>query len=34
MLPEVVVKQFWKRRKDILDTVDGIHGKYGDVVWY
>ena len=34
MLPEVCVKQFWKRRQFILDRVDSFHEKYGDVIWY
>jgi len=34
MLPEVCVKQLWKRRAFILDRVDTLHEKYGDVIWY
>ncbi len=34
MLPEVCVKQFWKRRQFILDRVDSFHEQYGDVIWY
>lgn len=34
MLPEVCVKQLWKRRQYILDRVDKYHEMYGDVIWY
>jgi hypothetical protein len=34
MLPEVCVKQLWKRRQFILERVDELHQMYGDVIWY
>lgn len=34
MLPEVCVKQLWKRRQFILDQIDKYHEMYGDVIWY
>lgn len=33
-LPEIIAKQFWKRRRYILDRVEKYHQMYGDVIWY